>query len=113
MKTRFPLLLVGLIGLFVSTAALAHDSGYGGAYGGNGLSGGISVWADSYGHSGYAGNLSYGTAYAWRQAPYYGHAHGPRCGHGPRYGYDRAYEHGHHHGRKQGHRNRHGRRNHH
>jgi hypothetical protein len=41
MKTCLKFLFVGLIGLFVSTAALAHGSGYGGAYGGNGLSGDI------------------------------------------------------------------------
>lgn len=43
MKTRFTIMLVGLIVFFVSTASLAHDSGYGGGYGGNGLSGDIAV----------------------------------------------------------------------
>ena len=113
MKTRCTVLLVGLISLFVSTAVLAHGSGYGGVYGGNGLSGGISVWADSYGHSGYAGSLNYGVVYGHQAVPYYGHAHGPQCGHRHRYGYDREYSHGYNNYRKHGHKNRRGHRNHH
>lgn len=118
MKTRFTLMLPGLIGLFVSTAALAHGSGHGDVYVGNGLSGGISVWADSYGHGGYAGTLSYGRQFFYPPAVYHGYSHGPRCSHRHRHGYDnwayeRAYRRGHRHGSRHGHPVRHGGRNHH
>lgn len=113
MKTCLIVVLIGLFSLFGSTAVLAHNPGYGGAYAGIPLTGGITVWGDSQGNTGYAGNVSLGFAggyasYGYAPVPYYGHVHGRVCGHMPPYGhargYNRGYRHGHHgkgrHGRR-------------
>ncbi len=117
MKTRFKVLLLGCVSIFVSTATLAHGNGYGGVYVGNGLSGGVSIWGGSHGRVAYAGNLNYVAGYAYQPAPYYGPVHGPQCGHPQAYGYNRSYKHGYRHGRRHGHhggrRDHHGHRNHH
>jgi hypothetical protein len=102
MKTRLIVLLLGIFGLFGSAAVLAHNSGPAGSYGGVPLSGGITIWGDSYGRSGYAGNVSlgFGNGYA---VP--GYVAVPVYGHVAPYGY---YQQGYRHGRGHGHyRNRH------
>ncbi len=113
MKIRLIVVLFGLFSLLGSAAALAHSPGYGDAYAGIPLTGGITVWRDSYGNTGYAGNVSLGfaggyTNHGYAPVPYYGHVHGPVCGHLPPHGYAR----GHHRGSRHGHHRKghHGRR---
>ena len=113
MKTYLFVILFGLFGLFGSTTVLAHNTAYVGAYAGVPFSGGITIWGDSYGRTGYAGNVSLGIAggYAnpgYAPTAYYGHVHGRSCGHKPRYGYARGYKNGYRHGKHNGH--HHGRR---
>ena len=116
MKTRLFVVLFGLFSLFGSTAALAHNPGYGGAYVGVPLTGGITIWGDSYGRTGYAGNVSLGLVggYAnigYASVPYYGQVNRPVYGYRSSHGYDRGsrqgYRHGYRHGRHRGHHNRH------
>ena len=118
MKTRLIVVLFGLFSLLVSTTVMAHNPGYGGAYTGVPLTGGITVWGDSYGNTGYSGNVRLGFAggyanYGYAPVPYYGHVHGSSRGHMPPYGYargyNRGYRHGHHGKRHHGKRH-HGRR---
>ena len=110
MKTRLLVVLFGLFSLLGSAAALAHSPGYGDAYAGIPLTGGITVWGDSYGNTGYAGNVSLGFAggyanYRYAPVPYYGHMP-PYC---YARGYNRGYRHGHHGKRHHG-KGHHGRR---
>lgn len=111
MKTRLIVVLLGLFSVFGSTAVLAHNSGYGGAYAGIPLTGGITIWGDSYGHTGYAGNVSLGFAsgyanHGYATVPYYGHVHGFSRGHRPPYGYARGYRRGYGYGHYSDHRGR-------
>ena len=104
MKTRLFVLLFGLFSLLGSATVLAHNPGYGGIYAGVPLTGGITIWGDSYGNTGYAGNVSLGFAggyanYGYAPVPYYGHVHGASCGHMPPYGYARGHNRGYRHGR--------------
>ncbi len=107
MKTYLIVVLIGLFSLFGSTTALAHHSGYGGAYAGIPLTGGITLWGDSYGHTGYAGNVSLGFAGGYATVPYYGHVHGFSRGHRFPYGYARGYNRGHRYGQYNDHHGRH------
>jgi hypothetical protein len=102
MKTYLVIVLFGLFVLFGSTAVAAHGSGYGGSYSGIPLTGGITVWGNSSGHVGYAGNLRLGFSSGYAPVPYYGHVHGPSCGYASPYGYGS----GHHRGYRNGHNNR-------
>ena len=112
MKTRLFVVLLGLFSFFASTTVLAHNPGYGGAYAGIPLIGGITIWGDSYGRTGYAGNLSLGFAsgyanHGYATVPYYGHFNGSAYGYPSSYGYYRGSRHGYRHGRNYGHHNRH------
>ncbi len=120
MKTRYIVLLLGLFSLFGAAPVLAHNYGSGGAYGGSPLTGGITIWGDSYGRIGYAGNLNLGFGYgypalAYPAVPYYGYGPGygyvPGYGHGYRYGrgHGRGYGRGHGRGHGGGHSRRGGR----
>jgi hypothetical protein len=110
MRKSVFLLLPGLLCLFLSSAAVAHQSGHHGGYGGYGPSGSFSIWGDPYGQVGYAGSLHYG----WNSVPYGGHVHGPGCGYAPRHhgawgkGYRKGYKHGRRHGHHKRHRKGHG-----
>ena len=99
----------GMLALMVSGAAFAHDPGGYYGYPTSGLTGGVTVWGNSMGQSGYAGMLSYGVGYGYAPGyvPWMGHRHGPQCGHGPGYGYPQGYHYGHERG--YGHGNKHGR----
>ena len=107
MKTRLFVVLFGLFSLFGSTAALAHNPGYGGAYVGVPLTGGITIWGDSYGRTGYAGNVSLGYVGGYASVPYYGHNNRPAYGYRSSYGYYRGSRHGYRRSRHNGHHNRH------
>lgn len=89
MKYRLLILLTTLTGLFLTSNALAHNPGHVLVSGGHQLSGGVTVWGNSYGQSGYAGNLNLGFGYP--PATYYGHAHAPSCGHQLVYPYVNGY----------------------
>jgi hypothetical protein len=107
MKTAYKALLAGILAIVFAGPALAHGTGqtvgvYYNGYYGNGLSGNVSVWGNSYGQSGWSGSLNYGSSIAY--APVYvvppPHAHGPACYHQPRRGYGKAYRKGYKHGRR-------------
>lgn len=119
MKYRLLILLTTLTGLFLTSNALAHDPVQVLVPGEPQLSGGVTVWGNSYGQSGYAGNLNLGFGYP--PATYYSHVHAPSCGHQLVYPYVNVYPvryskgyrnshrgntHGNHHarGRQKGHR---------
>jgi hypothetical protein len=109
MKACLIVVLLGLFSFFGSSAVLAHNPG---AYTGIPLTGGITIWGDSNGHTGYAGNVSLGFtgAYAnhgYAAVPYYGPSHGPSCGHVPPYGYARGYKRGYRNGHHNRRNNRH------
>ena len=115
MKTYLVIVLLGIFGLFGSTAVVAHGSGYGGSHSNIPLTGGITVWGNSSGHVGYAGNLNLGfsngyAGYGYPAVPYYGHVHGRSCGHASPYGYGsrhyRGNRHGHHNRRNRNHNGR-------
>lgn len=98
----------GMLALMVSGAAFAHGPGGYYDYPNSGLTGGVTVWGNSVGQSGYAGTLSYGVGYGYAPGyvPWMGHRHGPQCGHAPGYGYPQGYQYGHEQG--YGHGNKHG-----
>jgi len=114
LKNYLVILLAGLTTLFLATSAVAHNPGPVLAYGGPVLSGGVTIWGNSHGQTGYAGNINLGFGQVYAPAPYYGHVHGPSCGHPAPYGYAPAYRpvygqgyshgygHGKHHGRGHG-----------
>ena len=79
MKYRILILRTSLTGLCLTSNALAHHPVRVRVPGGPQLSGGVTVWGNSYGQSGYAGNLNVGFGYP--SATYYGHAHASSCGH--------------------------------
>jgi hypothetical protein len=89
MKCRLLILLATLTGLLLATNAMAHNPGQVLVYRTPQLSGGITVWDNSYGQSGYAGNINLGFGYA--PATYYGHVHAPSCGHQFAYPYVNGY----------------------
>ena len=104
MKTCLFVILLGLSGLFGSSAALAHNTGYVDVYAAVPLTGGITIWGDSYGRSGIAGNVSLGFTggyanYGYAPIPYYGHVHGRSCGHKHRKAHARGYKNGYRHGK--------------
>jgi len=111
MKTRLFAVLFGLLSLIGSTVALAHNPGYGGAYVGVPLTGGITIRGDSYGHTGYAGNVSIGFVGGYAGRPYYGYVNRPayrnRSSHGYYRGSRHAYRHGYRYSRHHGRHNRH------
>ncbi|MDT8321120.1 MAG: hypothetical protein RQ826_11400 [Xanthomonadales bacterium] len=98
MKTRWIILLSGLLSLAVSGAAAAHDSAYYDGHRDGRLSGGATVWVDPYGRIVYGGSLSYrvGSGYAPGYIPWIPHKHGKSYRHtrgyqhAPAYGYYRA-----------------------
>jgi len=95
MKTYFIVVLLGLFGLFGSTAAFAHGTGSGAYYPVSPVTGGITIWGGSNGHIGYAGNLTLGFGGGYAPVPYYGY------GYAPGYRHNRPYwhrQHGGHHG---------------
>lgn len=100
MKTSLIVMLFGLFSLFGSSLVLAHNHGHGGGYGGIPLSGGITIWGDSYGRTAYAGNINLGYVGGYAAPSYYGPGYGSSCGHVSPYGYYRpAYRHGYRDGR--------------
>jgi len=96
MKTRYVVLIIGLLCLFVSTASTAHDGRQYNRYAGNSLTAGVVVWGGSYAHSGYVGTLGYGPRYAVALMPHYGQAFGRH--------HDHAWHHDHKNRKKHGHR---------
>ncbi len=94
MKTRFIILMLGLSSLFVATAAVAHKPGHVVVYGGPLLSGGVTLWGNSHGQSGYAGNINLGFANTHARMPVYGHVHGPSCGHAMGHSYALGFKNG-------------------
>lgn len=110
MKTRRMMALIGSLSLLCSNAVFAHNNDRG--YIGPAVTGGVAVWADSYGNVQYAGNVAYGSPYVYVAEPYYGHAHIPGCNHRSHYAYERGYNKGYRYGaRKSGkHRHKHHRR---
>ena len=118
MRRIYKIALSGMLAFVVSGAVFAHGPGGNYGYPNSALTGGVTLWANSMGQSGYAGTLSYGTGYGYAPGyiPWMGHRHGPQCGHGPgngyprgyQYGYQDGYMHGNKHGRKHG-RKHHGR----
>lgn len=109
MNARRTTLVLGLLASLVASPALAHDRGYE-PYD-PGLSGGVTVWGNSQGYSGWSGVLSYGTGYGYSPgyvpwvAP---HRHGPQCAHGPGRAYAKAYRKGYRHGSRDAWRQGHG-----
>ena len=99
MNARQSILALGMLATLSVAPALAHDRGY--VPNDPGLSGGITVWGNSQGYSGWSGVLSYGTGYGYRPgyipwiAP---HRHGPQCAHAAGWGYGKAYRKGYRHG---------------
>jgi len=63
MNCRLLILLTTLTGLFITGDVLAHNPGHVLVSGGPQLSGGVTMWGNSYGQSGYAGNLNPGFGY--------------------------------------------------
>lgn len=109
MNTTCRIILPGLLTLVVSGTALAHVPGHHGGYRDDGWYGNATLWLDSTGHSGWAGNFGYRTGYGYPPgySPWAGHLHGPRCQHGSGHGYAHGYRHGFKHGRKHGRKHRH------
>lgn len=112
MNTMNKVVWSGILAFALCGSAFAHGPGVYGSYPDPAWAGGVTIWGDSSGYTGYSGTLSVGSGYGYVPvyAPVVSHRHGPQCYHGPRgYGhrpqyYDRGYGHGrprgHHHGRK-------------
>lgn len=75
--------------MFLTGNVLAHNPSHVLVSGGPQLSGDVTVWGNSHGQSGYAGNLNLGFGYS--PTTYYGHSHVPSCGHQLVYPYVSGY----------------------
>lgn len=118
MNTAYKALLAGMLAIVFSGPALAHGGGpqggsyYNGAYPA-GISGGVSVWGNSQGQTGWTGSLSIGAGVVY--APVYavpvGVVHVPGGHYPPGHGYKKAYRKGYKHGQRDArlHRQGHGR----
>ena len=105
MKTRFVIVLLGLLSLCGSSVVLAHNPG---TYSGTPLTAVITIYGDSYGHTAYAGNVSLGISsgyagHGYVTVPFNRHISGPVYGNSRHYRRQRGYGHG----RKYGHNKRH------
>ena len=103
MKTRYVVLITGLLSLFVSTTSLAHDGRQNSTYAGPGFSSGVVVWDASYAYAGYVGTLSYGVSNAYAYIPAHGQVYRSRHDHAWRRDHKGWKKHRNRHDRHHGH----------